>query len=114
MSKRIARRSLVTIWNLLWASVIGFGLVDDYRLYLSSPIKPPRTALDTLIPILLVCMLLLGVVFEWLDYTWLALSLNAGPFALFSLLVLGKVAIVAVSTPAAQYDPEAGLVVEIA
>jgi hypothetical protein len=62
---------------------------------------------------LLVVLLGLGIASEWFQWTWLAVSINAGFFAFMGLGVLGKALLMLVTKQPAQYDPEAGLAIAV-
>ena|SRR5438270_5974927 len=114
MSWRIFRSVWVTACNVLFVGFIGLSLLGDYRLYqLSSPPKPPRVLFDVLGPVLLIALLAFGIVSEWFDWTWLAVSINAGFFAFLGFGVLGKALLTLMMKPTAPYHPEAGLTVAI-
>jgi len=114
MSWRGFRGVWITACNLVFVGLISFGLADDYRLYqLSGPMKPPNAFLHALGSLLLATLLLVVIVFEWLDWVWPAVLINAGFFAFLGLGVLGKGFVMVTTKPPAQYHPEAGLAVAI-
>ena len=114
MSWKVFRRVWVTICNLLFIGFAIFGLLDEYRLYqLSGPIKPPSTLSHALVSVFLIALLSLGIASEWSDWTWLAVSINAGFFAFLGFGVLGKAALMVLTQTPAQYHPEASLAVAI-
>jgi hypothetical protein len=108
------RRFWVTACNLLFVGFVSFGLLDDYRFYqLSGPAKPPHAFLHALGSLLLIVLLSLGIVSEWLDWIWIAALINSGYFAFLGFGVLGKAALMVMTKPPAEYDPEGGLTVAI-
>jgi len=114
MSWRGFRGVWITACSLVFVGFISFGLADNYRLYqLSGPTKPPNALFHALGSLLLVTLLLVGIVFEWLDWVWPAALINAGFFAFLGLGVLGKGLVMVMTKPPAQYHPEAGLTVAI-
>jgi len=114
MSWRRFRGVWITACNLVFVGFVSFGLVDDYRLYqLSGPTKPPNALFHALGPLLLIALLSLGIVLEWLDWVWPAVSINAGFFAFLGFGVLGKALLMVMAKPPAQYHPEAGLTVAV-
>ena len=71
-----------------------------------------RPLLDSLSPIILILLLLLGIVFEWINWRWLALTINAGFFALFGFAILGK-AVITLVTNSPPYNSELSMAVGI-
>jgi len=86
---------------------MGVGFVQDYGA------KPPRTFLETFVPVALVMLLVLGIVLEWLDWTWPALAVNAGFFGFWGINVLGVALWRALTNSPLRHDPETGLAVAI-
>ena len=107
------RRVWVTFWNLVFLAFVSFGLFEDYRLYqLSDPTKRPGS-FNGWTQVLLIVLLLAGLTCEWLDRIWFAVTINAGFFAFLGIAVLSKPALMSLTHPGAQYDPEGVLTVAI-
>jgi hypothetical protein len=68
---------------------------------------------EMLVSAALVGLLVLGIVLEWLDWTWPALALNAGFFAFAGFGVLGRFLWGVLTRSPTQRDPEAGLAITL-
>jgi multisubunit Na+/H+ antiporter MnhB subunit len=112
MSWRLVRGIWVTVCNLSFLGLMGVGFLQDHEISnFKGGTRPPSTVTETLVPILLVTLLVIGIVLEWLDWTWPALALNGGFFAFFGFGVLGKVLWMALTKASA--NGEAGLALAI-
>ena len=101
--------------NLVCLGLIGVRFMRDYELSsFHGATRPPSAAFERVGPTVCAVLLLLGIVLEWLDSSRPALVVNAGFFAVVGFAVLGKAALMVLTTPTAQYDPEAGLAIAIA
>ncbi len=114
MSLRTFRRVWITLTNLMCLGLLSIGFLHEYELSsFHGATRPSSAALEQIGPLVCVALLLLGILLEWRGSTWPALIINAGFFAVFGFGVLGKVLLMVLTKPSAQYDPEAGLALAI-
>jgi hypothetical protein len=94
---------------------MGVSFLQDYEMFhhMMGGTRPPRTALEIMGPAVLVALLVLGIVLEWLDWTWPALVVNAGFWGFFGLGALGSVLWMALTKSPDPYQSEAGLTIAV-
>jgi hypothetical protein len=114
MSLRIFRRVWITLSNLTCLGLITARFLQDYELSnLHGGGAPPGKYFELAGSLVCAAVLLLGIIFEWLDWTRSAFLVNTSIFAIFGIAVLGKAALMVLTKSPTQYDPEAGLAVAI-
>jgi hypothetical protein len=114
MSWPLFRRVWVTLCNLAFLGFVAIGFMQDYELsHFSGGTRPTRTLLETFGRLVPVMLLGLGIILEWLDWTWPALAVNGGLFAFLGFGVLGVVLWRILTNSPLRYDPETGLAVAI-
>jgi hypothetical protein len=114
MSWPLFRRVWVTLCNLVFLGFVAIGFVQDYELsHFSGGTSPPRTLLEMFGRLVPVVVLVLGIVLEWLDWTWAALVVNGGSFGFLGFYVLGIVFWRILTNSPLRHDPETGLAVAI-
>jgi hypothetical protein len=112
-SRRSIRRIWVTGCNLVCIALMSVSFVRDYEMsHLGGGTPFPRPLLDRLGPLIPIFFLLLGTIFEWIDWNWLALTINVGFFAFFGLATLGTAATI-ILTNSSQDRSEIGEAVGI-
>jgi hypothetical protein len=112
MSLRMFRGVWVTLCNAVLTYVIASNVVGVYRLRkLVGGVQPPRPVSETWGPLILIAVLLLGVLVEWINWTRLALAINAGFFAFLGFGVVINAVRSMVAKPA--IGSEAGQVLAV-